>query len=117
VREKYDWDVKLQQTNYTGGQLIPNKSELKRVLKRRKSRQSNEMQCTVDFDFLGSSANELIHLVDHHDKAQLNFELNLRSYRNKLPFRADAPWQYPATRNFSPENTLKEMNERGKASN
>ena len=75
------------------------------------------MQCTVDFDFLGSSANELIHLVNHHDKAQLNFELNLRGYRNKLPFRADAPWQYPASKNFSPENTLKDMNERGKASN
>lgn len=71
----------------------------------------------MDFDFLGSSANQLIHLVDRHDKAQLNFELNLRTYRNKLPFRADAPWQYPSTRNFSPENTLKELNERGKASN
>ena len=75
------------------------------------------MQCTVDFDFLGSSANELSHLVNRHDKAQLNFELNLRGYRNKLPFRAEAPWQYPAAKNFSPEHTLKDIAERGKFSN
>lgn len=65
------------------------------------------MQCTVDFENVGGSASELSHLVNRHNKAQLNFELNLRGYRNKSPFKADAPWLYPAPKAFSPEHTLK----------
>lgn len=36
--EGKDWDAKLKSTNYTGGQLLPAKSEFKQVLMRRKSR-------------------------------------------------------------------------------
>lgn len=77
------------------------------------------MQCVVDVDFMGSSGSQLGHLMNRHNKAQLNFELNLRGYRDKSnsPFKADAPWQFPAIKNFSPENTLKDMSERVKASN
>ena len=41
VKDKCDWDAKLKATKYTGGKLMPAQSELKKVLKRRKSRQSN----------------------------------------------------------------------------
>jgi hypothetical protein len=34
----YDLDKKLKETEYKGGQLLPEKSEFKNVLKRRKSR-------------------------------------------------------------------------------
>ena len=53
--DKYDWDNKLQATKYTGGQLIPSKSELKKVLNRRLSRQSNRNTSTVDFEHKGSA--------------------------------------------------------------
>ena len=75
------------------------------------------MQCTVDFEHTGNTANQLIHLVNKHDKTQLNFELNLRGYKNKSPFKAAAPWQYPETRNFSPEHQLKDKAEKAAGSN
>ena len=43
LNDETDWDQKLKKTQYTGGQLIPTKSEFKQVLKRRKSRQSTDM--------------------------------------------------------------------------
>ena len=71
------------------------------------------MQCTVDFEYLASSASKMIHLINQgHDKSQLEFELNLRDGKASSLFKADAPWLFPAPKNFSPEHTLKDMVER-----
>lgn len=66
----YDLDKKLKETEYKGGQLLPEKSEFKNVLKRRKSRQSTRMPTNVDFDFMGGDAAKMQHLVHdaHCDK-------------------------------------------------
>ena len=84
-----DWDVKLRTTDYTGGQILPEKSELKHVLKRRKSRQSTRVPTVVDFEYVGNSAGSLNHHVQTHDKHQLDFELNLRQYKRQSDFLAD----------------------------
>lgn len=71
------------------------------------------MQCTVDFEYLASSASKMIHLINQgHDKSQLEFELNLRDRKASSPFKADAPWLFPAPKNFSPEYSLKDMVEK-----
>ena len=46
-----DWDTRLKNVKYTGGQLLPSKSEFKHVLKRRKSRQSTNMPTQVDIEY------------------------------------------------------------------
>jgi len=49
-----------------------------------------------------------MHLVKSCDKGQLNFELNLRSYKNLGEFKGDAPWLYPAPKQFSPDKTMQD---------
>ena len=77
------------------------------VLKRRKSRQSNEAFCNVDFDYAGDSA-KINHMIERRkdlgvpNKQQLDFELRLRTYKNYNGFYAPVPWQYPSTKDFSP---------------
>ena len=63
-----DWDQKLKNIKYTGGQLIPTESELKKVLKRRKSRQSTDMPTQVDFEYVGNSSGALNTLVRSHNR-------------------------------------------------
>ena len=35
------------------------------------------------------------------NKDQLNFEMKLRTYRNISEFKANKPWCYPSTKQFS----------------
>ena len=77
------------------------------VLKRRRSRQSNDMFCNVDFDYAGDSA-RFQHLVSRRkdlglpNKQQLDFECRLRQYKNINGFYASKPWMYPNVKEFSP---------------
>lgn len=108
LNDAFDWDAKLEGTAYTGGQLIPAKSEFKQVLKRRKSRQSTRMPTTVDFDYLGGDAGQMSHLIGKSDRGQLNFDLNLRRYKQTTECRHEAPFQYPSVKSFAPAVALKE---------
>ena len=74
-----DGDLKLKAAKYTGGQIKPEVSEFKKVLKRRKSRQSTSMPTAVDFEYKGNSGT-LEQYVRRHNKTQLDFEFNLRGY-------------------------------------
>ncbi len=42
----------------------------------------------------------------------MNFELNLRTYKNSSNFKGDAPWLYPAPKQFSPDKTMHDVAER-----
>lgn len=98
-----DWDAKLKNTGYTSGQLLPERSEFKKVLMRRKSRQSTQMPSQVDFEYTGNACATMEKaLKANHNKQQLSFELNLRQYKHASNFDADAPWHYPSPRNFAP---------------
>lgn len=108
VKKTFDPDASLQGTSYTGGQLIPKQSEFKQVLKRRKSRQSTRMPTQVDFEYVGNTTATMQHLIGKGNKDQLNFELNLRRYKNTTNFEGDAPFLYPAPKGFKPELTLKD---------
>ena len=53
----------------------------------------------IDFEYTGNTA-AVQHLIKTANNAnrhpsQLNFELNLRTYRNNLTFKGTEPWQYP----------------------
>lgn len=94
-----------------GGSVDPfnGKSSLyNTVLKRRKSRQSNFAPGSVDFNYAGDSAqfNHLIQKRMDHGQAtqsQLNFEMNMRGYKNITDFQAVKPWQFPSVKTFSPK--------------
>ena len=102
-----DWDAKLKNTGYTSGQLLPQRSEFKQVLMRRKSRQSTEMPTQVDFEYAGNACAIMEkHLRANHNQHQLSFELNLRQHKNMGNFEADAPWMYPSPKAFRPEVML-----------
>ena len=80
------------------------------VLKRRRSRQSNYAPCVLDFNYAGDSA-QYQHLIDkrtdndisaYPNKSMLNFEMNLRSYKNVTDFNANKPFSFPSVKQFSP---------------
>ena len=78
------------------------------VLKRRRSRQSNLAPCVLDFDYAGDSA-KYQHLIGkradsqaYPNKSMLNFEMNLRSYKNITEFNAYKPFSFPSVKQFSP---------------
>lgn len=96
---------------------MPTKSELKHVLKRRRSRQSTRMPTQVDFEYVGNTAGLLNQHVQTHNKHQLDFELNLRQYRRESDFLADQPWLYPAPRSFKPSESLREYAVKAKGTN
>ena len=81
VNKTFDPDQTLKNTSYTGGQLLPDFSEFKKVLKRRKSRQSTKMPGSVDFEYIGNDAGSMHYLIGQSNQAQLNFNLNLRRYK------------------------------------
>ena len=56
------------------------------------------MPSTIDFEYIGNSSCKMEHLIGTSDKSQLNFELNLRGYKNTTQFKGDAPWIYPTTK-------------------
>ena len=79
-----------------------------KVLKRRKSRQSNFAPGIIDFDYAGHSA-KYHHLIKERkdlgqpNTSQLNFEMKLRTYRNLTDYNAQKPWSFPAVKQFSPK--------------
>ena len=81
--EESDPDKKLQDVKYTGGQIHATRSEFKRVVQRRKSRQSVAAPTNLDIDFAGNS-NDFHHLIKagHLTKDEVAFGMNLRSYKN-----------------------------------
>lgn len=96
---------KLTSPTYTAGQMFPEKSEFKQVLKRRKSRLSTEMHNTVDFEMRGH-APFMNDFIKKDNKYQLSYELNLRNYKPISDFKAEQPWQYPSHKSFKPSETL-----------
>ena len=64
------------------------------------------MPSIIDFEFTGNVATTMREHVQHHNKQQLNFELNLRDHKNITNFNAESPWIYPATKSFRPEVVL-----------
>ena len=64
VASTFDPDVTLKNTLYTGGKLLPDHSEFKKVLARRRSRKSTRVPNVVDFDHVGNDVNAMNYLVD-----------------------------------------------------
>ena len=69
---------------------------------RRNSRMSTNTFNAVDFEYSGNT-NNVQHLIASTTQAarhptQLNFELNLRTYRNESKFKGNSAWQYPPTK-------------------
>mmetsp|Transcript_15944 Transcript_15944/g.21631 ORF Transcript_15944/g.21631 Transcript_15944/m.21631 type:complete len:266 (-) Transcript_15944:416-1213(-) len=87
--EEVDADKRLQEPKYTGGQITATRSEFKRVIQRRRSRQSVAAPTNLDVDFIGNS-NEHHHLIKagKFTKDELSFGMNLRSYKNTTQFNA-----------------------------
>jgi hypothetical protein len=81
------------------------------VLKRRNSRKSTETWCNIDFDYAGDSS-KYNHLIERRkdlgmpNTEQLNFEMNLRNYKNVCEYYAPRPWIYPPVRSFNPAKHL-----------
>ena len=78
------------------------------VLKRRKSRMSTYAPGILDFDYAGDSA-KYAHLIEKRedgrpDRGQLNFEMNLRQYKNTTEFNAFKPFLFPGVKSFSPRS-------------
>ena len=98
-------DKKLAEIKYTGGQLTANRSEFKRVITRRKSRQSVNAPTNCDIDFVGNTS-QYSHMIKNLNlnKDELNFNMNLRNYKNTSNFGADKPFKYPAQKAFSPKD-------------
>lgn len=85
-----------------------------KVLKRRASRQSIKAPTNIDFNYAGDSA-VTQHLFERRpdgqgfaNNTQLNFELNLRNYKNTTEWLAAKPFQFPAVRDFSPRKQWRE---------
>lgn len=106
-----------QSLNYTSRHEAQGPSEYRRVMQRRKSRQSTFAPVAVDFDYAGDCGK-----FDHIFKArnstngspnasQLNFEMKLRGYRNDTDFKADRPWLVPFKREFSPSQQYESVKE------
>ena len=96
---------------YTGGQIKAARSEFKRVVQRRKSRQSVAAPTNLDIDFIGNSA-DYSHLIKagKYTKDELTFGMNLRQYKNTTQFNAADPWRLPGPKAFSPTNQYVETN-------
>jgi hypothetical protein len=93
-------------------------SEYKRVMERRKSRQSNNAPTVVDIDYVGDSAKfeHIIRFRDCHqgqpNKQNLNFGMKLRNYKNVTTFNAAQPWIYPPKKAFHPNYVYEGERER-----
>ena len=97
-------DQKLAGVKYTGDQLAPLKSEFKRVIGRRKSRQSVHAPTNCDIDFIGNT-NDFNHLVRNLSlsKEEITFNMNLRSYKNASNYNPEKAFKYPPPKVFSPK--------------
>ena len=73
--------------------------------KRRNSRQSTATYTGIDFDYTGNT-NNVHHLIKNtstnpnRHKANLNFELNLRTYKNTAKFVGQQAWEYPQAKRY-----------------
>jgi hypothetical protein len=62
----------------------------------------------IDIDYAGDSS-KFQHLIDKREevgfpnKSMLNFEMNLRNYKNVTDYNAYKPFLFPAIRDFSPK--------------
>jgi len=71
---------------------------------RRNSRQSKAAFAEIDFECTGNT-NDVNHLIKsssqaHRHVSNLNFELNLRTYRIGTNFTAQEPWVYPKANDY-----------------
>lgn len=105
-----DPDKKLSEIKYTGGQLSAQKSEFKRVIGRRKSRQSVNAPTNCDLDFVGNTS-DFSHMIKNMalDRDQINFNMNLRTYKNQTNFGAEKAFKYPPPKEFSPKAQLADL--------
>ena len=57
-----------------------------------------------DLDFVGNTS-DYSHLIKNMtlDRDQINFNMNLRNYKNTSNFGAEKPFKYPPPRAFSPK--------------
>ncbi len=88
---------------YTGGQIQATRSEFKKVVQRRKSRQSVAAPTNLDIDFIGNS-NDFTHLIKagKYTKDELSFGMNLRNYKNTTQFNATDAWNKTTLKQFNP---------------
>ena len=73
-------------------------------LSRRNSRMSAATFTNIDFEYTGNT-NQVQHLIQSTNRpdkhpSQLNFELNLRTYRYDSSFKGPEPWQYPQANEY-----------------
>lgn len=75
---------------------------------RRNSRQSTATYTGIDFEYSGNT-NNVHHLIKctptnpSRHPTNLNFELNLRTYRNNTKFMSQEPWEFPqAKKHYDP---------------
>jgi hypothetical protein len=66
------------------------------------------MPTVVDFEYVGNTPGSMSDFVKKHNKFQLNYELNLRGYKQISSFKGDKPWLMPATKSFRASEVLKE---------
>ena len=99
-----DADVKIADPKYTGGQIQAARSEFKKVIGRRKSRQSVHAPTNLDIDLIGNS-NNFHHLIKSGKltKDELTFDMNLRQYKNTTKFNATDAWKLPGPREYAPK--------------
>lgn len=97
-------------------------SEYKRVMERRRSRQSNRAQTNVDIDYVGDSA-RYEHIFRFREFTRgvpnpsvLNFGTQLRRYKCQNNFTPQEPFLYPAKKTFHPAYDIYE-NEKDKVYN
>ena len=66
----------------------------------------------LDIEFIGNSAN-FQHLITNRrlKKEDLNFNLNLRNYKNTTTFNGQDPWLFPGPKEFSPKNQFVSLRE------
>lgn len=80
------------------------KSEFKGVIKRRKSRLSVASPTNVDFDHVGDTS-KFEHIIRNKSlhKDVIQFNMNLRKYKNSTNFESTQTWQFPALKQHSPK--------------
>lgn len=66
----------------------------------------------IDFDYIGNTSN-YDHIIRNtsQTKDTIQFDMNLRTYKNTTNFTTHEPWQYPTIKAFSPNNQFKQVNE------
>lgn len=95
-----DFDANHSIHQVTGGQLFPDKSEFKRALKRRQSRQSVRAKSVIDFEYIGNDTSVMESVIGKSNKSQLDHQLNLRRHKDNTEFKPSKAWRFPANKEF-----------------